>query len=73
MEKRHKTRRIVRNAILCRHCLSEIVSVDLHDFKFCECGKVGVDGGTEYLGRTGSTNDYLELSEWMEIYPKNHM
>jgi hypothetical protein len=35
-----------------------------YDFQICACGKVGVDGGKEYLKRIGSADDYEELSEY---------
>ena len=34
-----------------------------HDFKFCKCGAVAVDGGKAYLRRLGYEEDYEELSE----------
>lgn len=43
--------KILRNAIRCKHCLSEIESKDIHDYKQCECGRVGIDGGRDYLKR----------------------
>lgn len=46
-------RKILRNVIRCKHCLIEIESSAIHDLKYCDCGKVGVDGGQEYIGRSG--------------------
>jgi hypothetical protein len=57
-------RRIVKNSIRCKHCLIIIESRNVHECNFCACGKVGVDGGLEYLRRIGSLEDYQELSEW---------
>jgi hypothetical protein len=34
-----------RHAIQCRKCLETIESKDVHDFKYCSCGTVGIDGG----------------------------
>jgi Zn finger protein HypA/HybF involved in hydrogenase expression len=56
---------IVKNAIRCNHCKDEIESVHRHDFKYCKCGKVAVDGGKDYLKRAFQTTpetDYTELS-----------
>lgn len=39
-------------------------SVSAHDFKFCKCGAVAVDGGHEYLRRCGSLENFEELSEY---------
>ena len=35
-----------------------------HDFKCCKGGAVAVDGGTDYLRRIGSKDDYEELIEY---------
>jgi len=44
-------------------CGDIIESKDRHDFKFCSCGAVAVDGGKNYLKRLGNREDYEELSE----------
>ncbi|WP_456238649.1 DUF7695 domain-containing protein [Paenibacillus glycinis] len=54
--------RIIRNEIRCKHCLVDIISMDIHDMKFCDCGKVGVDGGRDYLKRFGLPEDFDEKS-----------
>ena len=36
-------------SIRCKHCDDIITSYHVHDFKYCKCGKVFVDGGNEYL------------------------
>ncbi|WP_152393393.1 DUF7695 domain-containing protein [Paenibacillus guangzhouensis] len=70
-------RRILRNAVRCLNCNETIESTTIYDFKTCSCGKVGVDGGRQYLKRIGSIEDYEELSrcmstheEWNEIFRK---
>ena len=35
----------------------------IHDFKFCKCGAVAVDGGKEYLRRCGNREGWEDLSE----------
>lgn len=35
--------------IKCLQCGEVIQSMHVHDFKFCECGNVFIDGGDEYL------------------------
>ncbi len=59
---------IVHNKIRCNHCGDVIESEYRHDFKYCKCGLVYVDGGHSYLRRgfTYSPNDYTELSETVE-------
>ena len=60
--------KIYKNSIKCNLCGEILVSESVHDFKFCKCGTVAVDGGKEYLRRTytNSTDDYTELSEYEE-------
>lgn len=40
-----------RNRIKCKHCGDVIESTHRHDFKYCKCGKVAVDGGADYARR----------------------
>ncbi len=56
--------KIIRNRIRCKHYGDIIESTNTHDFKFCSCGKVAIDGGKCYLRRVGMPNDWEELSEF---------
>lgn len=56
--------KIIRNRIQCKLCGDIIESTSVHDFKFCSCGKVAIDGGKCYLKRTGDPIDCEELSEY---------
>ena len=62
-------RRIKRNAIRCNHCGDVIESRYVHEFVWCSCESVYVDGGHEYLRRgfRDSTSDYTDLSEYEEV------
>jgi hypothetical protein len=56
---------IIVNAIRCLKCQELIVSNYIHDFKWCPCGNVAVDGGKTYLKRSiaeGSDLNYVEES-----------
>ena len=55
--------KILHNKIRCRKCGEVIESKSVHDFKYCKCGAVFVDGGREYLRRGGALGDIEELSE----------
>lgn len=59
-------RKIKRNAIKCNHCGDVIESTHVHDFKWCSCETVAVDGGREYCKRSfkNSPEDFEELTEW---------
>ena len=54
--------RIKLNRIKCKLCGDIIISTHVHDFKFCKCGSVAVDGGHDYRRRCGNREDYEELS-----------
>lgn len=56
--------KIIKNAIRCKNCGDVIESESRHDFKYCSCKRVAVDGGHNYLRRcfTNSQDDYEELS-----------
>ena len=55
--------RIIVNKIRCKKCSEIIESHHVHDFKFCSCGAVAIDGGHEYLKRSGLKENWEELSE----------
>ncbi len=59
--------RILVNKIQCKKCGDIIESLSVHDFKFCKCGAVAVDGGHAYLRRCGSFDDIIDLSEWEKV------
>lgn len=57
-----KINKIRTNRIKCKKSGDIIESYDVHDFKWCSCKSIAVDGGREYLRRLGSPEDYEELS-----------
>jgi hypothetical protein len=57
------TQTILHNRIRCKKCNDIIESVHVHDFNYCKCGKVFVDGGREY-GRFGFPGGNIE--DWIE-------
>ena len=59
--------RIRCNKIKCKKCGDIIESNDVHDFKWCSCGAVAVDGGHEYLIRLGNKEDYEDLSYLIKL------
>lgn len=53
----------IRHAIQCRKCLETIESKDIHDFKYCSCRAVGIDGGISEGNRIlGNQSDIEERS-----------
>ena len=61
-----KNKELALNCIMCLHCNDVIVSDDDVDgLTSCKCGKVAINGGKDYLRRTGIVDkDYEELSIW---------
>jgi len=57
--------KLKKNVIKCNECNDIIESKHRHDFKFCSCESVFVDGGLDYL-RRGGDGSYQELSEYKE-------
>lgn len=53
---------ILTNTIKCNKCEDIITSKHRHDFQYCSCGAIAVDGGNSYLKRTGDIKNYVELS-----------
>ena len=56
---------IVQNQVRCNKCGDEPYSASGHDFKYCKCGNIAVDGGMNYLRRVGhgiTDRSYTELS-----------
>lgn len=57
--------KIKSNKIKCHKCKVIIESRHRHDFRYCPCGAVFVDGGNDYLRRGfTSIEDFEELSEY---------
>lgn len=54
--------RIIINRIKCKKCGTIIESKSVHDYRSCPCGACAVDGGQDYLRRTGDRKDWEELS-----------
>lgn len=58
--------KLIKNIIQCNHCLSIIESKHNHDFKWCKCGAIAIDGGLNYTRRIGDIHNYTDLSEYEE-------
>lgn len=62
-EKRLKIR---RNAAMCLKCKSVIESTHVHDYVSCYCGAIAVDGGREYLKRSGNPDNFKDMVDYVE-------
>ena len=58
---------IIKNVAQCRKCGDIIESTHRHDFKWCKCKAIAVDGGKDYLRRLGNREDIIELSTFKFI------
>ena len=61
--------RVTRNAVKCLKCMEIIESKNRHDFKFCGCGNIAVDGGLDYMRLVGKGLDdgsWEDLAEYDE-------
>ena len=55
------------NKAQCKLCDDVIESTSCHDFKYCNCGEIFVDGGLSYLRRGArSFDNFIDLSEVVE-------
>jgi hypothetical protein len=60
-----------RHAVYCKNCKETIESKSHHDFKYCSCGKVGIDGGISAGNRIlGHLSDMEERSMYCAIVQK---
>ena len=58
---------IVLNQAQCALCKDIITSKHRHDFVWCKCGSVAVDGGRDYLKRCGEPSNIKELSKYKDV------
>lgn len=59
-----KRTKLVFNAVQCGKCNDVVASTHRHDFRYCKCGAIAVDGGLEYAKRVGDIHGYQDLSEY---------
>jgi len=61
----------IRHAIQCKKCLDTIESKSIHDFKWCSCRAVGIDGGIS-IGNSiiGNLSDIENRSMYCAIVEK---
>ena len=60
-----------RHAISCRKCSEIIESKYIHDFKYCSCGAVGIDGGIDDGNRIlGNPSDIEDRRMYCAIINK---
>lgn len=56
---------ILSNKAQCLLCGDVIESKHRHDFRYCSCESLAVDGGVDYIRRLYTTTEnYKEMSEF---------
>ena len=61
----------VRHAIYCKKCKETIESKYVHDFKYCSCEAVGIDGGISAGNRIlGNLSDMEDRSMYCAVIQK---
>ena len=61
---------ILRNSAQCKLCGEEVESESAHDFKWCGCGEIFVDGGRSYLRRGArDLSNFIDTSMIVEKAP----
>lgn len=50
------------NAVECTKCGDTPRSRNRHDFRYCKCGSIAVDGGSWYPRRVGDIDAYIDRS-----------
>lgn len=53
---------IILNQAKCLRCGDIVTSTHRHDFVWCSCESIAVDGGKDYLRRVGNPEDIKEMS-----------
>lgn len=57
-------KKIKHNRAKCLKCGDVIESKYQHDFVTCSCGNLSVDGGTCYLRRAFTDDEWEEMTEY---------
>ena len=60
-------KKLIANKIQCAYCGKIIESKHRHDFKFCMCGSIFIDGGLDYIRCGGILDDIIPLHEYKEV------
>lgn len=64
-QKIDRDKKLIRNAAQCRQCGAVIESKHRHDFVWCKCKAIFIDGGLEYS--RGGYNDPLDFIDLCEF------
>jgi len=68
-----KTKVLKQYGIKCTHCKSEIYSNHGYDFKYCQCGKIFIDGGYDYMRYGYSSEEDFEYCDRLVELPEERV
>lgn len=51
----------ITNAVKCKRCGDIIYSRARHDFRYCSCKNIAIDGGFDYVRIIGFQNDWEKV------------
>jgi ribosomal protein S27AE len=54
---------VIRNRAKCAECGDVIESRHRHDFVWCKCGSIAVDGGHDYIRCIGDPKNFLPVED----------
>ena len=61
-------KKIIRNMARCKKCGEVIESKHRHDFVWCKCGTIAVDGGLDYIRRGFRADRFEDVGEELSEY-----
>ena len=69
---------LLRSQIECPSCGELVASVHRHDFRYCPCGAIAIDGGRDYLRIVGSEwrpelNWSISVDENLNLVAASHL
>ena len=53
----------MKKGIKCKECGDELFSYHRHDFKWCSCKSVAIDGGDDYMKVVGDPNKVEDIEK----------
>ncbi len=56
-----------KTGIKCLKCDDEIYSLYRHDFKWCKCGAVAIDGGDDYIKICGDNMTWMYIEKDRDV------
>ena len=62
------TKKLIKNKLKCLYCNDIIESKHQHDFRWCKCQSVFIDGGLEYRRIGGDLSVIQDMCEVVDVW-----